>query len=501
MITRPALPTQRRRRRGWLLALPLSVAGCTDEVAAESTADALPTPDTVEAETSPDPDGGGPGFVLPDPHPGDPLTVTGSSPLAAPLALGSMTAVSGGGLVVTGTEVRRVSSDGVLLGEPVLTSPDALLAVEQGDDDVYAVSRNGTWRRASDGKEVAGPRVISLHAVGDDVVGLLGAAGIAVASGTLDDGPLTSAIDGSVVRDLTMVGNDVVIAGGPAGVQRVVIGADRRVTAATRYPTSLPVTAVAALGADRLVAVEAGASIQVLALEQGGFTKLGSLEHEGPGLDVAVLSDADSALAVIADTDRVTLVDLRDPAAPRWVATEPFGTNGALGVIPAEMGVLVRGISNVTSLAPDLDAIAPVALVEPALIQIEALAELDAGASGVLLRNPGALPLEVTGLSLSDPRLTVNTGADAGEALVVDPGDVAFFEIRVAGTAPLDATLTFQTNAIDAPTVTVPIEVNPPRLAAGDLAPPFTLVGTEGELITIGELMGSVIHAKLFNAY
>jgi hypothetical protein len=183
------------------------------------------------------------------------------------------------------------------------------------------------------------------------------------------------------------------------------------------------------------------------------------------------------------------------------VATESLGTNGALSVIPSATGVLVRGIAGVTALAPDLDAIAPAVRVEPALIQIEALAELDAGASGVLLRNPGALPLEVTGLSLSDPRLTANTGTDDGEALVVEPGDVAFFEIRVAGTAPLTGSLTFETNAIDAPKVSVPIEVNPPRLAAGDTAPPFTLVGTEGELITVGELMGSVIHAKLFNAY
>lgn len=500
MIFRPTLLSARRRSAALLFALPLSGAACSDH-ADESVSDVSANGDATTGETSDEPDAKGSGFQRPEPYPGDPLAIAGQTPLAAPLSLGALTATAQGALTTDGMQVLAVNVDGKPDGAPVLTAPEALLAVARNDDDVYVVTRSGMWRRASDGKEVAGPRVNALHAADSGLIGLLGRAGIAVADAALDVEPTTTVLAGSVVRDLAFVGDALVIAGGPAGVQRVVIGPDRAVTVETSYATALPVTAVAALGADHVVAVEAGASIQVLALAQGGFEKVGSLEHDGPGLDVAVLGDGDTSLAVIADTDRATLVDLRDPAAPRWVASQTLGTNGALSVIATSAGVLVRGASAVTALTPALDAIASAIAVEPALIQIEALADLDAGASGVLMRNPGALPLELTEIILSDPRLTANTGQDEGEAIVVEPGDVAFFEIRVAGTAPLEATLSFKTNAVDAPNVSVPVQVNPARLKQGDLAPPFTLVGTEGELVTIGELMGSVIHAKLFNAY
>ena len=476
------------------IALTASVAAaCSTEATPAPGANDVSAADTVTTTdgTMDSPDDGVVGA-----HPGDPIAAGAPTVVGRAVGLATLTQASGALYTSREREIVRLAAAGP---ELVATLDAPALALTAQGDTLYAVDSAGAWYRvplAGEPQKLEAGLVVQRLAVdGDRLVAALGAAGVAVAPLDLSIAPVTVSALGAVRAVLPLEDGLRVLARGQDGFA-LVKGSWPDAVVVSEVPTKLPASAVAR-GADGLVVgLEAGGSLHTLVFEGETLTSVGLTPYPGPGLALAIAG----SLAVTADWDRVVLYDVSNTAAPRRLASEHFGQRRAFDLVALDAThVSVRNAAEVTELALDATAVAPELALTPQRIQVEATADFDGGSAGVLFRNKGALPLEVRGLTVDHPRLSLDL--DTSAALSVAADDVAFLELKVTGAEPLEGTLSFSTNEPGEPSYSLPVTVNPKRLSVGDVATPFSMPGTDGELVSLGDLMGRVIHVKLFNAY
>lgn len=499
----PSLPRDALRalRRGVVSAALVATTACSS--ADGSTAAPAGDADAAQAADGDTPGNAGDDVPTVDdtPHPGDPIASAAvGGAVEAPAGFASLARAGEASVTLAGTRVLRYA-DGADAGAEVLALDAPGVAVAATADAVFAVDRAGTWYRAAgaDVVRVAGPVVQRLVVDDDTLVGVLGADGVAVAPLSLATAPVQVTSLGAV-RAVASAGVQSRVVARDLGGFALVTGSWDAPTIVSTLPTKLPASAVTVSGS-RVVGLEGGANLHTLSLEDDALVSVGRAPLKGPGLAVTLVAD----VALVADWDRVIAYDVSDMAAPTRVGSEPLGEQRALDVVTTgEQSAQLRTLAGLRTLTLDRLAQAPELALSPPRIQIEATAESNGGSAGILFRNNGPVALEVRDLAVNDARLHLDLPSEpgAGEpALVVEANDVAFLEIGVTGTAPLSAQLAFTTNEPGREAYAVPLVVNPKRLEVGDPAPDFLLPGTAGEQITLGELMGRVIHVKLFNAY
>lgn len=373
--------------------------------------------------------------------------------------------------------------------------PGRCLAIAAADDgDVVLSVSGGRWLRDSgEGEPVVtdGPDALGLGLSGGRIWAATGATGLASAPADLS-APATThglALD---ARSVLAVSETLYVADGRYGVKRFVIdGGGNAVWVASRAAEDVD-TALAVLDDHHLVVARGGAGVGVLDVTGDGLELVGILEL--PGLASSVAVGASGLLMVASWTD-VYLVDVTNVGLPKRLAREHFdvespGGRRALGIVADGDAFLTLGLDHVTRLAVNPTVQVPELRMARSYLHIDAKAAVGKGESTVVLRNEGDATLEVRGLTVADPafKLSLASSDQPDIDLVIPSEEAGTFSVRSPGTASDVTSAGFTTNDPDYPEVTIPVSVNPPRLAVGMTAPAVVLPELGGRIATLDGL-------------
>lgn len=258
-----------------------------------------------------------------------------------------------------------------------------------------------------------------------------------------------------------------------------------------------------------LTTVEAGASVQDLAFSEDGSTLYAAAG--GAGVQVWSLSDPDLpvltetidlAYSVISvdtagellwavDQQDIVAIDISVPASPTVLSTRQTGqwsmhvaADGDRAWV-ADWGWL-RGYSASGEPAGDLN---------PAADRL--LLSSSGGTRTLSLRNTGGAPVELTGLTLSDDRLTATVSDDT-----IPAGDAVTLSIdydTTEGSGNLDATVCIAATDPDEPIQELQlVDGAPDDVGIGSPAPDFTLTTLDGDTVRLSDQRGRPVVLAYF---
>jgi len=233
----------------------------------------------------------------------------------------------------------------------------------------------------------------------------------------------------------------------------------------------------------------------------GGLSLRSEIATEGTAIDVALVGDA-ALVATGAGLHRYELSDLALSA--RIVRPDMAELVGEwITAVGADGSDAAAGIgSDVYDLELSDEAEGAVALLP------RATTSLFAEGSGeviVLVENAGNDDLRLGDLSIEGG---LSIGAVEGgeprdgceEQWTVEPGGALL--ITLEGELPADGSmvdLRMATNDPNQRELPLPVEVNRPSLAVGDVAPDFSLLSFDGRVVDLAAMSGEVVYLKLFS--
>ena len=463
---------------------------------------------TPKADTQPlTPDEGAatPDTGAPPPALSDPIVRVASLPLAT-------WPQGGGALAAAGSVVAACDGETVVVAPAALDAPGvisplgaACRAVATDGETTWVSAADGQWRAITDAKTTttAGPAAHGLTLVGEHVVGALGAAGLGVAPGELTTEATVSAVAADA-RAVASVGDRLVVADGMAGVTTALLGADGALSKLGNTPILGISVGVAALGDAHAVLAVGAVGLIVVEVSGSAPAIVGQATFNPKGMAMDVAVSADGGLALVADWDRVRLVDLSDPTAPEVIAREvlaggPTAGHRALGVEPTGDGFVVQGLDHLTRLAVEPSVVVGEIAIQPGATWLPA--GPDGTAAAVLVINTGRAPLELSGIETATERIAWQSPAipESG-ALTIAPGMFEVVELSVAGDAPLSTTVRFETTDPDGFGEELSVEINPQILGLGDPAPDFLTPTLDGRVAQLSDYAGKVLYLRMFNA-
>ncbi len=212
----------------------------------------------------------------------------------------------------------------------------------------------------------------------------------------------------------------------------------------------------------------------------------------GYGTPVVAVS-ADAGRAGGADHEGVVVLDVTDPAAPVPVAVEDTEW-WALDVVASGDRVYVADWKAVTVMdagegaAPDADP-----------DQSEVFFIGSVTSRTIALSNRGAADLELVGVTLDDPRFTVEV-----DALTAPPGGSLLIRLTFADDGgPVDTTLCVATNDPDEPVqeITVADTSTEASVTIGEPAPDFVLPDLDGTLHSLSDHYGQPVVLAWFASW
>ena len=426
------------------------------------------------------------------------------SPSGKPLVLGDDEGAPGRvtGVAVAGGTAVSCGSGFVAVGSASVDLPGTCTGIVTVDDGtVAAVSESGSVVLV----DVAGPTVLasaeaggSAYDIGVDgttIAVALGSGGVATfdtAGGSLGAASsLTTALD---VRAIGGTGGGWLV-GGPGHVTALSADGSSTGTVEVRGSASdvevADGTGVVGRGEFGMTVVDVG----------GGLSLVSEIATEGTALDVAIVGDAALVatgaglhryeLADLALSARVVRPDVAELVGDWITAVGSDGTDAATGIG-----------SDVYALDVSDDSAGAVALLP------RTTTSLFAEGSGeviVLVENAGNDDLILGDLSI-DGGLSIGAveGAEARDGCedqwAVEPGGSLL--ITLEGDVPADGSLVdlrVSTNDPNQRELPLPVEVNRPSLAVGDVAPDFSLLSFDGRVVDLAALSGEVVYLKLFS--
>jgi hypothetical protein len=296
-----------------------------------------------------------------------------------------------------------------------------------------------------------------------------------------------------------LVGSHLLVAEGDLGLRVYDVTGD----------IPVPVASVPIPGSSKDIIVHEGkafvaASSRVAAIDianPAAPVLLGEVETEGTA--IALAAGVNNSL-LVAEWDRIRGYDISDPAVMKRELSEILPTDKAFSralTIDAapEVGRVYPGEwTGVHAYRQEPCAVGPDIETSPDQISFAAVPPGDLDVRAIILRNPGNRPLKITGITVDNPALTVNT-----PALEVEAGKAKAIEVtfKPTGSQAVKARVTIASDDPDDPLHSVRVSGNLPGVDVGDPLPAFALVDTEGKTWDSTALKGNIAVLSYFATF
>jgi hypothetical protein len=214
---------------------------------------------------------------------------------------------------------------------------------------------------------------------------------------------------------------------------------------------------------------------------------LGVTEVDGAAINVS----AKDGRVWYATQQSVGVIDASDPMALLGLAVEDT-PSWAMAVTAASSTAYVADWRYIEVLTVDAEAWAPDADLERDEFVFVGATEVITTA----LDNRGAAPLDISGISVDDPRVVVEV-----DAMSVPPGEHVQIRLTFSNDGePLEASLCVSTNDPDEPVQSFPVTTasSDPNAMVGQMAPDFSLPDLEGGTHRLSQQLGHPVVLSYF---
>lgn len=238
---------------------------------------------------------------------------------------------------------------------------------------------------------------------------------------------------------------------------------------------------------DWLYASAGGAGIMVLSLADPAKPEwVLTLETNGSAVMTAVAEN----LLYAVDHVGLAVWDVTSPASPLPLGRD-LSPQYALGVAAADDVAWVTDWTAFEAWSIDRTARSPDVILSSSSV----LFPVRGATRELTLQNLGGGDLELSGATVSDPRLTVYASTDR-----IAPGESGLVQIVFTNDegSELDATLCLATNDADGPLLSVPLATGSDDAYIGEPAPDFVLTSLDGEVVRLSEQIGHPVMLVYF---
>jgi len=250
-----------------------------------------------------------------------------------------------------------------------------------------------------------------------------------------------------------------------------------------------------------VAAVAGGVSVHDLTADNP-YPPLSSWSTHSSTMDIAV---TDEGLAFVANWEDLVVLDVSEPSAIKFAASELIQSSGAsskvAGVVAEGNIGYVADWSAIGTFVFAADREAPDIHLSKTKVKF-GMVSIKKGKT-ILIRNFGAKDLEVTDVSCDNPLFTIDVKTPV---LTVESGDIDYLEVTFQPTddSEVKANLTLNTNDPDEGTISIPLSAN--VITGKQVGGPFDgeepliyqEVNTGKDVTVIGEHAGKVVLLAYF---